>query len=415
MKLKLTAPRVRRDPYPTYAYLREHDPVQRADRPLIGRVWYLSRYEDVTSAFRDPRLVNSRESVGDGKGRPKWFPKSFMPFVESMITSDGEDHRRLRALVQVAFTPRRIEALRGSVEAVIDERLEILAAHSRRGEAELIEDFALPVPLRIISEMMGVHEREQRGFHTLTNRFMESCVEVEAEVAMELADKGMPGLFLGARNTLKLLAFLRRQVAEKRANPGPDLVSALLSAEADGERLTVEEVAGMIFLLLLAGHETTVNLLGNGVLALLDNPDELAKLRDDPSLIDGAVEELLRFANPVAQVSPRFAREDFELRGRRIRRGDLVMPLIAAANRDPRAFERADQLDITRSPNRHVAFGLGVHYCLGSPLARMEGKLAINALLRRFPEIELRAPRDRLRWRRSTLIRGLQALPLRLA
>ena len=285
---------------------------------------------------------------------------------------------------------------------MIEERLDVLAANASRGRAELIEDFALPVPLRIISEMMGVGEDDQRGFHTLTNRFM------------ELADKGMPGLVMGARNTFKLIAFLRRQVAEKRSRPGSDLVSALLQAEADGERLSEDEVAAMIFLLLLAGHETTVNLLGNGVLALLEHPGELAKLREDPTLIDGAVEELLRYANPVSQVAPRHARETFELHGRTIRRGEMVMPLIAAANRDPRAFERADELDIIRTPNRHLAFGLGVHYCLGAPLARMEGKLAINALLRRFPEIELRVPRSRLRWRRSSLIRGLRELPIRL-
>lgn len=376
--------------------------MHRVYRPMIGVVSYLSRYDDVSNAFRDPRLANGRASVGDGKGTPKWLPSSLRPFIDSMITADGAAHRRLRALVQVAFTPRRIEALRSSVEAVIEERLDVLATNASRGRAELIEDFALPVPLRIISEMMGVREEDQRGFHTLTNRFM------------ELADKGIPGLVMGARNTIKLISFLRRQVAEKRSRPGSDLVSALLQAEADGERLTDDEVAAMIFLLLLAGHETTVNLLGNGVLALLDHPGELAKLREDPTLIDGAVEELLRYANPVSQVSPRHARETFELHGRMIRRGEMVMPLIAAANRDPRAFERADQLDITRTPNRHLAFGLGVHYCLGAPLARMEGKLAINALLRRFPEIELRVPRGRLQWRRASLIRGLRELPLRL-
>jgi len=402
MKLKLSAPQVRRDPYPTYAYLREHDPVHRSYRPMVGVVWYVSRYDDVASVFRDPRLVNSRRSVGDGKGPPKWLPRSFKTFVDTMITADGSEHRRLRALVQVAFTPRRIEALRSSVEAVIEDRLDVLAANGARGRAELIEDFALPVPLRIISEMMGVREEEQRGFHSLTNRFM------------ELADKGALGLIMGARNSLKLISFLRRQVDEKRERPGSDLVSGLLQAEAEGERLTVDEVTGMIFLLLLAGHETTVNLLGNGVLALLDHPGELAKLRDDPSLIDGAVEELLRYATPVSQVAPRYARETFELRGRTIRRGEMIMPLLASANRDPQAFERADQLDITRTPNRHLAFGLGVHYCLGAPLARLEGKLAVSALLRRFPEIQMRGSRGRLRWRRSSLIRGLRELPLRL-
>lgn len=400
MKLNLSDPAVRRDPYPTYAYLRKHAPLVAVKRPLVGRIWYLSCYEDVAKALRDNRLVNGRGNVGDGKGWPWWMPKSFRPFIESMVTSDGDDHRRLRALVQVAFTPRRIADLRALVEVVVSEQLDVLAAKGSRGCADLIEDFALPVPLAIISRMMGVRAEQQLGFHRLTSRFM------------ELAEHGVAGLFLGARNTMKLIRFLREQVAGKRAQPGDDLVSALLSAEANGESLTVDEVASMIFLLLLAGHETTINLIGNGTLALFDFPSQMELLREDPTLVDCAIEELLRFANPVEQTAPRYACEPIELHGQVIRRGEMVVPLIASANRDSEAFERADELDIRRTPNRHLAFGHGVHYCLGAPLARMEGQIAVNALLQRFPALRLAVPRDRLEWRRSTLIRGLKRLPV---
>ncbi|HFE45306.1 MAG TPA: cytochrome P450 [Nannocystis exedens] len=403
MKLNLSAPAVRRDPYPTYAYLRKYEPLIAVKRRFVGRVWYLSRYEDVATALRDPRLVSRRSSVGDGKGWPWWMPRSFRPFVESLVTSDGDDHRRLRALVQVAFTPRRIADLQTQVETVIANQIDVLASKGARGPVDLIEDFALPVPLAIISNMMGVRQEQQLAFHRLTNHFV------------ELAEHGVAGLFIGARNTRKLILFLREQVAEKRANPGDDLISALLVAEADGERLTVEEVAAMIFLLLLAGHETTVNLIGSGTLALLDNPSQFELLREDPTLAELAVEELLRFTNPVEQASPRYAKEPIELYDRVIRRGEIVVLVLASANRDPEVFNRADELDITRTPNRHLAFGHGVHYCLGAPLARMEGRIAVNALLARFPGVRLAVPRDRIEWRRSTLLRGTKRLPVLVA
>ncbi|MEZ4384986.1 MAG: cytochrome P450 [Nannocystaceae bacterium] len=403
MHIDLTHPDVRANPYPTYAYLREHAPVVSVRRPVIGRVWYLSRYEDVVAALRDPRLVNDRRNVGDGRGDPWWLPKALNAFRDSMITADDPSHRRLRGLVQLAFTPRMIESLRAQVEAVVAERLELLAANSRAGAADLIADFALPVPLAIISTMMGVRPGSDLAFHRMTNRFL------------EIADRGLLGLVFGARNTIKMVRFFRELIADHRRERRDDLVTALLDAEADGERLSEEEVLSMIFLLLLAGHETTVNLIGNGTLALLDNPAALAELREDPSLLDSAVEELLRYANPVEQTSPRFAKEALEIRGHRIARGDVVIPLVASANRDPAAFERADTLDLRRAPNRHVALGLGIHYCLGAPLARMEGRIAFRGLLERFQDIRLRIPRDRVQWRGSSLVRGLRALPLTVA
>ncbi|MCB9703789.1 MAG: cytochrome P450 [Myxococcales bacterium] len=399
-RLNLADPAIRADPYPTYAYLREHAPVIGVKRAMVGQVWYVSRYADVEAALRDPRLVSSRANVGDGKGHLRWFPKSIRTLSQSMITSDDPEHRRLRSLVHLAFTPRMVEALRTSVEAVVERLLGEMAA---KRDVDLIADFALPVPLTIICEMMGVSEADRVGFHHRTNRFL------------ELTDAGPIGVVTGLRNTMAMISFFRRLVAEHRLRPRGDLVDALLAAEAEGDRLSEDEVVSMIFLLLLAGHETTVNLIGNGMLALLEFPEQLDRLRAEPSLIDSAIEELLRYGNPVEQASPRFAREDLEIAGQAIRRGDVVAALVASANRDPAAFERPDELDIGRTPNRHLAFGMGIHYCLGAPLARMEGRIAIGALLQRFPELRLAVPKERLRWRRSVHVHSLRELPLRVA
>lgn len=397
--LDLGAPAIRADPFPTYAYLREHAPVAPLRRPFLGRVWHITRYADVVEAFRDPRLVCDRRNVGDGKGDdPWWLPRAARIIGQNMLTRDEPDHRRLRGLVHKAFTPRMVDALRGSVERVVEERLERIAA---AGRCDLIHDFALPVPLTIISEMMGVEERDRVGFHRLTNRFL------------ALIDGGPLGALRSIPSALRMLRFFRRIVRDHRLRPRADLVSALLDAEEAGDHLTEDEVVGMVFLLLLAGHETTVNLIGNGVLALLDHPAELARLREHPELVEPAIEELLRYGSPVEISSPRFAREDIPLHGETIRRGEMVHMVVAAANRDPAAFERPDRLDITRTPNRHVAFGHGIHFCLGAPLARLEGRIAVQALVRRFPGLALAAPREGLRWRRSTFIRGLAALPLR--
>lgn len=398
-RLNLADPAVRADPYSTYRYLREHSPIVGVKRALVGQVWYISRYADVAAAFRDPRLVSDRVNVGDGKGHLRWFPKSIRTLSRSMISTDEPEHRRLRSLVHLAFTPRMVEALRKGVEAVVERLLGEMAA---KREVDLIADFALPVPLTIICEMMGVREADRVGFHHRTNRFL------------ELTDAGPLGVVTGLSNTMAMIKFFRRLVAEHRLEPRGDLVDALLAAEAEGDRLSEDEIVSMIFLLLLAGHETTINLIGNGMLALLEFPEQLARLREEPALIESAIEELLRYANPVEQVSPRFAREDLEIAGQVVRRGDVVACLIASANRDPAAFERPDELDLGRTPNRHLAFGMGIHYCLGAPLARMEGRLAINALLQRFPEIRLGVPRDKLRWRKSVHVHSLRELPLRL-
>ena len=215
-------------------------------------------------------------------------------------------------------------------------------------------------------------------------------------------------------NMLQMYRFFKGLIKLRRKNPGDDLVSALVQAEQDGDRLNEDEMIAMIFILLLAGHETTVNLIGNGVLALLENPDQLRMLQQQPELMDSAVEELLRYTNPVEQPAPRYTLEEVELSGQKIPKGSRILLGIASANRDETVFENADKLDITRQPNKHLAFGLGIHYCLGAPLARMEGKIALQKLLARYPNMQLGVTPEAVEWRTSMAVRGLKTLPVRL-
>lgn len=395
-RLNLADPAIRADPYPTYAYLREHAPVIGVKRAMVGQVWYVSRYADVEAALRDPRLVSSRANVGDGKGHLRWFPKSIRTLSQSMITSDDPEHRRLRSLVHLAFTPRMVEALRTSVEAVVERLLGEMAA---KRDVDLIADFALPVPLTIICEMMGVSEADRVGFHHRTNRFL------------ELTDAGPIGVVTGLRNTMAMISFFRRLVAEHRLRPRGDLVDALLAAEAEGDRLSEDEVVSMIFLLLLAGHETTVNLIGNGMHALLRHPDQLRRWADDPSMDVNAVDELLRYDGPV-QETVRVPTVDVRYGDVEVKKGTLVMTVLGAANHDPEVFDDPDTLQLDRpSASRHLAFAAGVHYCLGASLAKLEAGVAITSLIRRFPEVHLDGEPG---WRDRLTIRGVDHLPLRM-
>jgi cytochrome P450 len=401
LKIDFADPQVRQDPYPLYARLRREAPVASIRIPFFGRVWLLSRYDDVCSALRDPRLVSDPRNAGADRWRPDqwWLPAVVRTLNSSMISQDEPGHRRLRTLVHGVFTPRRIEALSGAIERLTETLLDRAAA---RGSVDLIADFALPLPLTIISEMIGVPEADRMKLR----RWMNTMVENGGTSLLNLV-RQMPSLLLLAR-------CLRRLIQRRQAEPADDLATALIQARDRDDKLSEDELVAMLFLLVLAGHETTVNLIGNGTLALLQHPDQLELLRARPELITSAVEELLRFSNPVEQPPPRFAREALTIRGVTIPRGEAVMPLLASANRDEEAFERADGLDITREPNRHVAFGLGIHYCLGAPLARLEGRIALQALVRRFPRLRLAVDPARLRWRNSVNLHGLRALPLHL-
>src|SRR5215208_251279 len=296
--------------------------------------------------------------------------------------------------------PRLIERLRGRIEALCEELLDAMERERKReGGTDLVAGYALPLPATVIAELLGVPAEEHARFHRWSNRLVSVSSGRDMLRALPAA--------------LAFVRYLRKLVERRRADPEDDLITALIRAEEAGVKLSEGELLAMAFLLLVAGHETTVNLIASGTLALLEHPEQTARLRRDPSLVKPAVEELLRYTSPVEMATERYAREDAEIAGRRIPRGELVLAVLGSANRDDRHFEDPDVLYLARDPNRHLAFGRGgVHHCLGAPLARMEGQVALSALLRRFPGARLAMAPDILRWRRGLFLRGLEKLPL---
>lgn len=386
------------NPFPFYARLRAEEPVSRA-RLGQQEVWLVTRYDDVVALLRDPRFVKDKRNALTAEQMKKmpWVPSFLKPLEYNMLDLDEPDHPRLRALVQKAFTPRRVEEMRPHIQRIADECLDRAAS---RGSADLVKDFALPLPLTVIVELLGIPREDRARFHRWSRRI------VRPPTTWNMI-RAIPSI-------AAFLRYLRRLVQKGRTGPGEDLVTALVQAEEAEDHLSEDELLAMIFLLLIAGHETTVNLIASGTLALLDSPEEMEKLRKNPELLETAVEELLRFTSPVETATERYAREDATIAGVTIPRGSIVLAVLASANRDQSRFERPDDLDVTRTPNRHLAFGFGIHFCLGAPLARLEGKIAIGTLLSRFPNLRLAVPRGRLRWRPSPMIRGLESLPLLL-
>jgi cytochrome P450 PksS len=394
---KLFSPAFWANPFPLFARLRAEEPVHRALLPPRTPIWFVTRHEDVLALLKDDRFAKdrTRAMTAEQLRRMPWVPPMFRPLERNMLDRDPPDHTRLRALVQKAFTPRLVEQLRGRVEALADELLDEVA---HRGEMDLIRDYALPLPMTIIAEILGVPTRDRDRFQ----RWSKVIVSVNA---FNVSWRVFPAVWGFTR-------YLKRLFALRRAEPGDDLTTALVRAEEAGERLGEDELLAMAFLLLIAGHETTVNLIASGTLELLRHPDQLDRLRRDPSLIGTAVEELLRFTAPVFLSTERYALEDLELRGVAIPRGGLVFAALGSANRDETVFRDPDSLDVGRSENRHLGFGQGIHYCLGAPLARLEAQVAFEALLRRLPDLRLKGPPESLRWRRSLILRGLEALPV---
>ena len=401
-KIKYGEAGLRANPYPVYTELRTSAPITVADSAYMGDVILVSRYEDVLAGLKHPLISSDIKTHGGTAGSlldQWWVPKVFKVLQESMITLDDPAHRRLRDLVHQAFTPKVIAQMECRVHEVVDDLLDKMAG---KGEVDLLSEFALPVPLTVISDMLGVPEIDRPKFYRWSRRYLEVAT-------------GDPKILISQLpNGLRLHRFFKNLVRLRQRDPQDDLLTGLVQAEVDGDRLTEDELVAMIFLLLLAGHETTVNLIGTGTLGLLEFPDQYELLRKEPGLIDSAVEELLRWGNPVEHPSPRYAADDFELNGFEIKKGSLIYLLISSANRDEAVFEDPDRLDIRRSPNRHLAFGFGVHYCLGAPLARLEGKIAILKLVQRFPEMKLAVPREQLEWRNTTAVRGLKTLPVKL-
>jgi cytochrome P450 PksS len=344
---------------------------------------------------KDKRKVLTPEQLA----RLPWIPAMFKPLERNMLDVDEPDHPRLRGLVSQAFTPRLVDKMRDRIQALTDE---LLDAVQTKGRMDLIRDYALPLPTTIIAEMLGAPARDRHRFHRWTSVLISSTPTTWGKLKM------LPPLWA-------LLRYIRKLVRLRRTSPQDDLVSALVNARESGDRLSEDEMLAMILLLLVAGHETTVNLIGNGVLALLEHPEQMERLRSDPTLIRSAVEELLRYDASVPIASERYAREDLAIAGVAIRRGELVYAVIGSANRDERKFDHPEALDLAREPNPHLSFGNGPHYCLGAPLARLEGQIAINTLLRRLPELRLDVQRAALRRRPGWGLHGLEALPVAFA
>jgi cytochrome P450 len=353
--------------------------------------WLVTRYDDAVIVLRDPRISKNISS------KMAFVLRFARPLADHMLNHDPPDHTRLRTLVSQAFTPRRIEQFRARIQNLCDE----LLAAARPGDFDLVRDYALPIPLTVISEMLGIPTEDRHRFHRLTRR----SLAIGAPTRIMDVPIALPYVWL-------LMRYFHKLFAERRANPKDDLITAMVQAEDSGDHLTEDELMGMAILLLFAGYDTTVNLIGSGALALLEHPQQRALFVEDPTLAEPAVEELLRYTSPVEMTPPRLAREDVAIGPVTIRRGEMVSAVLGSANRDESQFRDPDTLDITRDPNRHLALGAGIHFCLGAPLARMEGQIALTTLFQRFPRMRLAGPADSLRWRKLLPLRGLEALPV---
>ncbi|MDG9702336.1 cytochrome P450 [Streptomyces sp. DH37] len=380
-----------RDPYSVYAGLRARGPVHRVRMPEGAEAWLVVGYEEARAVLADPRL-----SKDWGNASPA-LPLGPQASGISMLSTDPPDHTRLRKLVAREFTARRVEALEPRVREIADGLLDTMLKEPGR-RADLVDAYAFPLPITVICELLGVPSLDRDSFRAWSGIAVGNAGLEEKRAAKEAITGYLTGL-----------------LAEKRRQPGEDLLSALLhTADEDGDRLSADELLGMAWLLLVAGHETTVNLIANGTLALLTHPEQLALLRSDPSLTEGAVEEMLRYDGPVETPTYRFTVEPFEIGGTVIPGGgELVLAAIADADRDPERFAEPERFDIRRGPRGHLAFGHGIHHCLGAPLARLEGRVAVRALLDRCPDLALDIHPAAVSWRQGMLIRGPHRLPVR--
>jgi cytochrome P450 len=394
----MATPEFRQDPYPLYARMRPEHPVYRSSQG----VWYLTRYADVEAALHDLRLSSDQERIlralAAQQGPMQRVSKLGKRIGGSMLRADPPGHTRLRKLVNHAFTARRIQGLRPRIEMIVAELLDNAVAAGP--PMDLIASLAYPLPITVICELLGVPHPDRQRVRDW------SRILVDETAGSDLTEEGIARAELAVE---EFQGYLLDLIRKRRAEPADDILSALAAAAERGDQLTDDELVATSFVLLVAGHETTINLVGNGTLALLRYPDQLRRLQQDPTLIRSAVEELLRYDSPVQAVL-RVVVGTVEVSGCTLGDGDLVLPMLGAANHDPDRFDDPDQLDVGRSNNRHLSFGNGPHFCLGAPLARLEGEIAIGTLVRRLPR--LRLDTETLEWRPNLLLRGLNALPV---
>lgn len=388
------------DPHAFFRKLREEAPAHRLAAPRgFFKGWLVTRYAEAKELLTDPRIskdtARARELIfarAEKAGEAGFLDGAL---TQHMLNADPPAHTRLRKLVNKAFTARTVARLRPRIEEITDELLDELAA---AGSVDLVKSFAFPLPTTVICELLGVPGEDRERFSAWSATLLSRAVPEAVQ-----------------RDSAAMAAYLRELIDEKRRTPTDDLLSELVHVSEEGDRLSEQELVAMAFLLLVAGHETTVNLIGSSVLALLRNPDQLAALRADESLLPNAIEEFLRFDGPVNVATLRFTVEPVRVGEVEIPAGEFVLISLLSANRDPGRFPDPDRLDITRAPGGHIAFGHGIHYCVGAPLARLEAEIALGGLLRRFDSWTLDGEPETLRWRESTLIRGLESLPIRVS
>lgn len=393
--IALDSPEFVADPYPTYERLRRDAPVFRTRMAYMGDqdIYLLSRYKDCVDLTTDQRF----RRVVEGS-EPLPIPKALRFLAtDGMIMMDDPEHMRLRKLVSRAFTPGAIARLTDRTEEITNE---LLDGFNPGQHIDVLEDYALPIPVTVISEMVGVPDTDRGRFHDGMNLVMNGMAEFGLE---QMAAKMEP-----------VIDFVRELIGRRRSDPGEDIMTGLIHASEEGDTLSEDEVVAMVFTLVVAGYETTYNLIANGVAALLTHPDQLQLLKTDPELINSAVEEILRYTGTIGGTKPNYASEDVELHGVTIPRGAIVIPLLASANRDPDVFKNPDVFDITRTPNHHIAFSKGAHFCLGANLARMETRIAIANLITCFPDLRLAVDPSELKVSPLPFWRRLTSLPVTL-
>ncbi|PEF73084.1 cytochrome P450 [Bacillus pseudomycoides] len=396
---QLSSPVFKQEAYDIYKELREYHPVYPLSSGEQSQSWLITRYEDAISLLKDAKLMKNIENVFSNKEEVD-VPISLENrelLRNHMLNSDPPDHNRLRSLAQKAFTPKMISQLEDQIQYIADTLLNKL---EHNNSINLVSDYAFPLPIMVISEMLGVPLEDQHKFKVWSQAIIDTPHTLE--------DMQKNNQKLG-----EFAEYIQHLVNKKREKPADDLISALIKAESEGTKLNASELYSTITLLIIAGHETTVNLITNMTLALLEHPVQLQKLRQNSDLIDLAIEEALRFYSPVELTTLRWTAETFTMHGQDIQSKDRIIISLASSNRDEKIFPNADIFDITRKNNRHIAFGHGSHFCLGASLARLEAKIAISSLLQRIPNIQMQRGREQVRWKENYLMRSLEELPLK--
>jgi len=395
----------KRSPYSTLAKMIEYGPLVKIKLPFFGPFWAATTYDAVNELLRDRQtFVRDPRTAGLTRGAnlPWWFPRSMRAMAETMIIRDEPDHRRLRSLVEQAFVRRNIDQLRPHFQSIASKMLDDLEAEFKQtGQpVDLVAGLARPFPLAVICELLGLPQADRP-------MFMKQAEAIASSPSLTFILKWLSGI-------RRLTNYIREQIQAARKIPQEGLISALIAVEQEGQRLTGEEMESMILLLLFAGHITTVHLIGAGIYAILEHPEQKRLLMGNLSLMPGAVNEMLRYLSPVQMTKPMLPVRDIEWHGHRLKRGNKIVAFLASANVDASQFDQPTRFDIQRHPNPHVAFGAGIHNCLGWKLAVAEAEIAIGELLARFPKFELGIPRDQVRWSPQPGTRGMESLPMRL-